>query len=61
MPRSETVLRAATERYRAGETSLNELIPIRRDHRELRLSYLKLLRHLAVEWAEFRSLLGTAD
>lgn len=60
-PRSETVLRAATERYRAGETSLNELIPIRRDHRELRLSYLKLLRHLAVEWAEFRSLLGTAD
>lgn len=55
-PRSETVLRAADERYRAGDVSLADLIPIRREHRELRLSYLAVLRSIATHWAEFRSL-----
>ncbi len=55
-PQSQTVLEAATAQYDAGDISLAELIPIQRDHRELRRSYIDLLRQIALDWAEFRSL-----
>ena len=57
-PRSQTVVEAAEERYRAGDTSLAELIPIRRDSREVEMGYLISLRRVATEWAELRSLVS---
>ena len=57
-PRSRTVLEAAEERYRAGDTSLTELIPIRRDYREIEMAYLLSLHRVAVEWSELRSLVS---
>ena len=60
-PRSEVVLEAAEERYRSGDTSLAELIPIRRDHRELELSYLDLLRQTVLDGAELRSLVASEN
>lgn len=59
LPQSEIVLRAADERFGAGAISLAELLPIRREHRELQLSYLSLLRQIATDWAHFRSLVET--
>jgi len=59
LPRSEIVLRAADERFRAGAVSLAELLPIRREHRDLQLSYLSLLRQIAMDWAHLRSLVET--
>ena len=57
-PRSQTVVEAAEERYRAGDTSLAELIPIRRDYREVEIGSLISLRRVAAEWAELRSLVS---
>ena len=58
LPRSQTVLDAAQERYGAGDTSLAELILVRRDHRQVEVAYLISLRRVAVEWAELRSLVS---
>ncbi len=57
-PRSQTVVEAAEERYRAGDTSLAELIPIRRDYRNVEIGSLISLRRVAAEWAELRSLVS---
>ncbi len=59
--RSRTVLDAAEGRYQAGETSLVELVPIRRDHRQLELAYLSLLRQIALDWSAFRSLVSPVE
>ena len=61
LPRSKSVVDAAEKRYAAGETSLDESIPIRRDHRALELRYLELLREIALDSAELRSLVQVGD
>ncbi len=56
MPRSGEIVDATNRRYAAGAISLAEVIPIQRDHRELRLSYLRILRQIAFDWAKLREL-----
>jgi cobalt-zinc-cadmium efflux system outer membrane protein len=52
LPRAETVLKAADARYAAGDISLNEVVPVRRDWAAVQLSYLESLRDVMQAWAE---------
>lgn len=52
LPRADTVLKAAEARYAAGDASLNDLLPVRRDWAAVRLSYLESLRDAMQAWAE---------
>ncbi len=56
LPRADTVLRAAEARYAAGDASLNDLLPVRRDWAAMRLTYLESLRDAMQAWATVRSL-----
>ena len=55
LPRAETVLRGAEERYAAGDISLAELLPVRRDWAAAQLTYLDSLREVMQAWAELKS------
>lgn len=50
LPRSDTVLRGAELRYAGGDMSLADLLPIRRDRLQVRLSYLEALREAIEAW-----------
>ena len=52
LPRAESVLQGAEARYRAGDMSLSELLPIRRDWIRVRLDYLDTLHDVMQAWAE---------
>jgi len=52
LPRADTVLKAAEARYAAGDASLNDVLPVRRDWAAVRLSYLESLRDAMQAWAE---------
>lgn len=52
LPRARTVLRSAEARYREGDASLADVLPIRRDWSELRVQYLSVLRAMLEAWAE---------
>lgn len=52
LPRAETVLKSAESRHAAGDTSLAELLPIRRDWAAIQLSHLESLRDVMQAWAE---------
>jgi outer membrane protein, heavy metal efflux system len=56
LPRAETVLKANEARYAAGDISLNEILPVRRDWAAVQLTYLESLRDVLQAWAEVRSL-----
>lgn len=51
----DTVLKAAEARYAAGDISLTELLPVRRDWAAAQLSYLESLRDVMQAWAEVKS------
>ena len=51
LPRAETVVKGAEARYAAGDISLAELLPVRRDWAAVRLSYLESLRDVMQAWA----------
>lgn len=51
IPRMDAVLKAAEARYKNGESSLVEVLPIRRDRTDLQLSYLESLRNVMQAWA----------
>lgn len=55
LPRAETVLKSAESRYVAGDTSLADVLPVRRDWAAIQLSYLESLRDLMQAWAEVKS------
>ncbi|HWQ92072.1 MAG TPA: TolC family protein [Clostridia bacterium] len=55
MPRAETVLKGAEARYAAGDISLAEVLPIRRDWAVLQLTYLDSLREIVQAWSELKS------
>jgi outer membrane protein, heavy metal efflux system len=61
LPRADTVLRAAEARYAAGDASLNDVLPVRRDWAAMRLTYLESLRDALQAWATVRSLARTTD
>jgi len=53
---ADTVLQAAEARYAAGDISLTEILPVRRDWAAVQLSYLESLRDLMQAWAAVSSL-----
>jgi cobalt-zinc-cadmium efflux system outer membrane protein len=58
LPRADTVLKAAEARYDAGDISLNEVLPVRRDWAMVQLTYLESLRDVMQAWAELSVYLG---
>jgi outer membrane protein, heavy metal efflux system len=54
LPRAETVLKAAEARHAAGDLSLADVLPIRRDYASVRLAYLEALREVMESWGELR-------
>ncbi len=51
LSRSEMVLKGAEARYAAGDISLAEILPVRRDWATVQLSYLESLREVMQAWA----------
>ena len=51
LPRAERVLESAEARYRSGDMSLAELLPIRRDWTRARLDHLEALNEVMQAWA----------
>ena len=58
LPRAETVLKSAESRYAAGDTSLADVLPIRRDWAAVQLSYLESLRDVMQAWAALSPYVG---
>jgi len=52
LPRAETVLKSAESRYAAGDTSLAEVLPVRRDWAATQLNHLESLRDVMLAWAQ---------
>ena len=52
LPRADSVLQGAEARYRAGDMSLSELLPVRREWTRVRLEYLEALHDVMQAWAE---------
>jgi len=59
LPRAETVLKSAESRYAAGDTSLADVLPVRRDWAAIQLSHLESLRDVMQAWATLRLLART--
>lgn len=59
LPRAETVLKVAEARYAAGDLSLTDVLPIRRDYASARLAYLDGLRELMGAWSELKVFIAT--
>lgn len=53
--KADTVLKTAEARYTAGDISLTEVLPVRRDWAAVQLSYLESLRDVMQSWAEVKS------
>ncbi len=51
LPRSESILKTAEARYAAGDISLNEILPLRRDAAAVRLTHLESLRETFQAWS----------
>lgn len=51
LPRADTVLQAAEARYTAGDISLSEVLPVRRDWAAAQLTWLESLRDVMQAWA----------
>lgn len=52
LPRAETVLKTAESRYAAGDISLADVLPVRRDWAEIQLSHLESLRDVMQAWVQ---------
>jgi outer membrane protein, heavy metal efflux system len=50
LPRADAVLKSAEARYTAGDTSLNEVLPARRDWAAVQLTYLESLHDVMQAW-----------
>jgi cobalt-zinc-cadmium efflux system outer membrane protein len=61
LERADTVLRAAEARYAAGDISLTELLPVRRERATMQLSYLESLREVMQAWAAARLAFGPSQ
>jgi outer membrane protein TolC len=52
LPRAESVLKSAESRYAAGDTSLADVLPIRRDWAAIQLGHLESLHDVMQAWAQ---------
>ena len=58
LARADTLLKGAEARYAAGDISLADILPVRRDWAAVQLSYLESLRDVMLAWGEVKSLAG---
>jgi cobalt-zinc-cadmium efflux system outer membrane protein len=58
LSRAETVMKGAEARYAAGDISLAEILPVRRDWAAVQLSYLESLRDVMQAWAALSPYVG---
>jgi outer membrane protein, heavy metal efflux system len=56
LAKADTVLKGAEARYAAGDISLAEILPVRRDWAAIQLTYLESLRDVMQAWAELKPL-----
>jgi len=56
LAKADTLLKGAEARYAAGDTSLAEILPVRRDWAAVQLTYLESLRDVMQAWAELKPL-----
>jgi cobalt-zinc-cadmium efflux system outer membrane protein len=56
--KADTVLKTAEVRYAAGDISLAEILPVRRDWAAVQLSYLESLRNVMQAWASLSPYVG---
>ncbi len=59
LPRADLVLRIAEARFAAGDSSLTDVLPVRRDWAVVQLAYLESLRDVMQAWAEVSGYLKT--
>lgn len=60
LPRAGTVLAGFEKRYAAGDISLADVLPVRRDRLQLRLTYLEMLRDVTEAWSDLKRILPDA-
>jgi cobalt-zinc-cadmium efflux system outer membrane protein len=60
LPRADAVLKSAELRYASGDSSLTDVLPVRREWAAAHLSYLEALREVMQSWAEVSGFLGQA-
>jgi outer membrane protein, heavy metal efflux system len=58
LPRAEQLVAAVQARYRAGDTSLSEVLLVQRDRAAQKLLYLETLRDVLSAWAELAPLVA---
>jgi outer membrane protein TolC len=58
LTKAETVLKGAEARYTAGDISLADILPVRRDWAAVQLSYLESLREVMLAWATLSLYVG---
>lgn len=54
LPRANSVLEANEARFEAGDISLAELLPVRRDWAAVQMTYLESIRDVMQAWSELR-------
>ncbi len=57
LPRAEIVLRASEARHAAGDASLGDVLPVRREHTAIRLAHLESLRQVMEAWTALSAFL----
>jgi outer membrane protein TolC len=57
LTRAEMILKSTEARYGAGDISLAEVLPVRRDWATLQLSYIESLRDVMQAWADLEAYL----
>ena len=58
LPRADTVLKSAEARYAAGDASLYDILPVRRDWTAVQLTYLESIRDVMLSWVRVQELAG---
>lgn len=58
LARADTVLASAEARFEAGDASLVEVLPVRRDWTRIQLDYVDALREVMVAWSDLQVLAG---
>lgn len=58
LSRADTVLASVEARFEAGDASLVEVLPVRRDWTSIQLGYIDALREVMVAWSDLQILTG---
>jgi len=61
LSRADTVLASVEARFEAGDASLVEVLPVRRDWTRVQLGYIDALRDVMVAWSDLQVLTGASS